>query len=122
MLAPNSTTCYDIPVTEFCNAPLFVWPRRSGSNISCACQVRNSSAAREAFNTCSCLPQTDVRPILPPDGTVCLRDQSAILNGTVVSFQCIQNRCAGEQECFVHTIISLHRIIIAGIMEGRLGV
>ena len=97
----------------------FVWPKRlldlqSGRGEYCACRVHNSTDGRNAFETCACLRDADIVPWVAENGSICLSDLNFALNEMVVNFQCITNECA--EECFVRTLISLHRIIVAGMV------
>ena len=117
VLAPNSTTCYDIPVTDICPFSLGVlWPKYFDSEESCFCNVYNSSAGRMIFEKCSCFSDgtADIVPHFSENGSICFSDQNSNLNGTAVHFQCVTDPCQFE-DCFIRTIISTYRIIISGI-------
>lgn len=110
VILPNSTTCFDIPVTDVCTSSLsFVWPQNS-TGIGCGCPVYNSTDGQTVFEKCACLKSSDVVPSFFVNGSICLTDRNSVLNKMVVTFQCTTNPCIGD--CFIKTIISLHRIRI----------
>ena len=115
VLAPNSTTCYDIPTTDICTTSLsLVWPQNLTSRVSCICPIYNSSSGRSVFERCGCLGNSNnIVPRFSENGSICFSDENSSLNGTAVHFQCTTDPCL--EDCFIITILSTHRIIISGM-------
>ena len=115
VLTPNSTTCYDIPTTDFCSAGLsLVLPQSFDSKNSCFCPIYNSSEGRKIFESCGCLKDFKVVPHFSENGSICFSDQNFSLNDTTVYFQCATDPCVLE-DCFIITILSTYRIMISGM-------
>ena len=128
VIALNTEFCYVIPVRgDICTAPIFVWPRRpnSGDNpppLPCTCLIGSSSRAQGSFNDCNCFRNnsqnnydpTNVRFRFSTSGSICIIDEGAKLNNTIIHFQCSRS-CSNVISCFLKTILELHKIIVAGL-------
>ena len=108
VVAPNSTACYDIPTTQLCTSLTFVLALDNGID-STFCPIHNSTLGWSAFRSCIDRLESGPKPYIFSNGSVCFIDPR---NQTIFHFQCSTEPCSDS--CFVRTIISSQRIIIAG--------
>lgn len=111
VLAPNSTSCYDIPQTEICSISIIFVLQSRELEVAAFCPIHNSSFGQFAFDSCIDGYDVDTEPYFS-NGAVCFRDKNSNIDGTTFHFLCSTAPCSDD--CFVRTVLSSYIVMIAG--------
>ena len=111
---PGETVCFPIP-DNFTDGematPVFVWPANPGLPKDCYCPpYENVELTRFSDCVVTCNTTYSIESV---NESICFSNFTFSMNNTQVYFVTLTDQC-DFPDCFIHTIVASHRIIIIG--------
>ena len=105
---PKQKMCF--PVPEGSCYPIYaIWPQNKDNSHSCICPAYENTIY--PFSECAAKCDSIILAEIV-DNHVCFSNLNLEMNTTSIFFECVDDLCPSD--CFVHSILSSHEIIIDG--------